>query len=219
MELFFNECSLHGQFLDIQNFESSLDTLMEIRRVAKKYDRELYCHRETIQAMVTHQLNLPQIIGSINKSKANALMGWLGRSGPFWEDARRHPADEYLECQGHIVTDTAIGECAYLRFSSKEAQMASIFPSNWNNTPLEVTWHRNTQPLQSENLINHFTADTLEAELQKAAPPITVMGPTCTLMPTTIGRPALLRRRILTAERKSFCISCSQKHLRPAKHA
>lgn len=172
MELFFNECSLHGQFLDIQNFESSLDSLMEIRRVAKKYNRELYCHRETIQAMVTHQLNLPQIIGSINRSKANALMGWLGRSGPFWEDARRHPADEYLECQGHVVTDTAIGECAYLRFSSKEAQMASIFPSNWNNTPLEVTWHRNTQPLQSENLINHFTADTLEAELQKAAPPL-----------------------------------------------
>ena len=172
MELFFNECSLHGQFLNIQKFESSLDALMALRRVAKKYDRELYCHREAMQAMVTHQLSLPQIIRSINRSKANALMGWLGGTGPFWDDARRHPIDEYLECQGEVVTDTAIGECAYLRFSNKEAQMASISPSNWNTALLEVTWHKSAQLHQSENLVNHFAVETLEAELQKAEPPL-----------------------------------------------
>lgn len=172
MELFFNECSLHGQFVDFQSFENSLDTLMEIRKTAKKYDRELYCHRETTQAMVTHELRLPQAIASINKNKATALMAWLGRAGPFWDDERRHPPGEYLECQHEVVTDTAIGECAYLRFSSTEAQLASISPSRWSTSLLEVYWLQNEQVNQCEGLLNHLSAETLETELKKVEPPL-----------------------------------------------
>ncbi|WP_212626436.1 hypothetical protein [Pseudomonas sp. PP3] len=172
MELFFNECSLHGQFADTQSFEDSLEVLMAMRGVARKYDRDLYCHRQLMQSMVTHQLNLPQTMRSLDRNKASALMGWLGRTGPFWEDTRRHPTEEYLECLNEVVTDTAIGECAYLSFLSKEAQLTSISPSGWSNSLLEVTWHRAELPTQSKNLINHFTAATLEAELQKAEPPM-----------------------------------------------
>lgn len=172
MELFFNECSLHGQFVDFQSFESSLDTLIEIRNIARKYGRELYCHRETMQAMVTHELSLPQAIRNINRNKASALMGWFGRTGPFWADVRRHPPGEYLECQNEVVTDTAIGECAYLCFSRIEAQLASISPSKWGASPLEVFWHKNEQLRQSEGLVNHFSAATLETELKKVEPPL-----------------------------------------------
>lgn len=172
MEILFNECSLHGQFPDARSFENSLDALMEMRNTAKKYDREIYCHRQLMYSMVTHQQSLPQIIGSIDRNKASALRTWFGRTGPYWNESRQHSPDEYFECQQEVVTDTAIGECAYLRFLKNEAQLTSISPSNWINSPINVTWHINEQPRQNENLLNHSTAETLELELKKVDPPL-----------------------------------------------
>lgn len=125
MELFFNECSLHGQFSDIPAFSLALDKLMHIRQVAKKYNLELYCHRNNQRAQITHHHLLLQAIQHLEKSKAQAFMGWFGRSGPYWDDDRRHANDEYYECLSEVVTDTAIGECAFLRFSEKPAQLIS----------------------------------------------------------------------------------------------
>ena len=171
MELFFNECSLHGQFPDIQAFIRALDILMGIRNTAKKYNRELYCHRNCQYATVTPQLTLPQAVQRIDKNKARVLMNWFSRTGPYWEDARQHSADEFLECQGQVVTDTAIGECAYLRFSDKQAQLASLAPSDWTGSQLDVVWHKDDEDNISETLINHVSVTTLEAELQSTAPP------------------------------------------------
>ncbi|WAB98752.1 hypothetical protein OSW16_03560 [Pseudomonas putida] len=172
MELFFNDCSLHGQFQDVGSFESSLDVIMAMRGLAKKYGREIYCHRGLMHSRVTDQLNLPQAMSAINRSKAIALVGWFSKAGPFWEDGRRHSPEEYLECSNEVVTDTAIGECAYLSFLSQAAQLASMTPSSWLSPLIEVTWHRNEQPAQVGSLVNHLGAATLELELQKAEKPL-----------------------------------------------
>lgn len=87
MELFFNECSLHGQFEDIEQFTSAIEVLMKMRQTAQKYNRVLYCHRNCMQSSVTHKLNLVQAIQLIDKNKTRALMGWFGRTGPYWEEA------------------------------------------------------------------------------------------------------------------------------------
>ena len=79
MDLLFNECSLHGQFQDAKSFECSLDILMGMRNTAKKYNREILCHRQLMHSMITHDLSLPQIIGCIDKNKAAALRMWIGR--------------------------------------------------------------------------------------------------------------------------------------------
>jgi hypothetical protein len=172
MDLFFNESSLHGQFPDIQDFVVALDVLMGMRQTAKKYNRELYCHRNCPQSAVTHQLTLPQAIQRIDKNKARVLMLWFGQTGPFWDDSRQHSDDEFFECNDHVVTDTAIGECAYLQLTSKSAQLASITPSAWDYSPLEVSWHRTDNDSISGTIINHVSAATLELELQRAEPPL-----------------------------------------------
>jgi hypothetical protein len=172
MDLFFNESSLHGQFPDIPTFVDALDALMAMRKMAKKYNRELYCHRSCQQAAVTHQLTLYQAIQRIDKNKARVLMAWFGRTGPYWEDVRQHSDDEYIECQGQVVTDTAIGECAYLKFSNKSAQLASMAPSSWTSASLPIIWHRNDDESLSETLINHVSVGTLDAVLLSAAPPL-----------------------------------------------
>ncbi|MDR9865164.1 hypothetical protein [Pseudomonas baetica] len=172
MEIIFNECSLHGQFNDVSSFENSLDILMEMRSTARKYDREIYCHRQLMHAMITNQLSLPQIIGSIDRNKASALKGWIGRTGPYWNEPRQHSSDEYFECREEVVTDTAIGECAYRQFLKCETQLTSISPSNWCNSPVQVIWHGDDQQNQIRNLVNHYTIETLETELKNFDSPI-----------------------------------------------
>lgn len=172
MDLFFNECSLHGQFPDIQAFEHSLDAVMEMRQIAKKYSRDLLCHRNCQLAAVTHQLLLPQAIQLIDKNKARVLMAWFCQTGPYWEDVRQHSNEEYFAYLDNVVTDTAVGECAYLRFIGKQAQIASMVPSDWRCSDLEVVWHRGDGSCIAETLLNHVGPDTLEKVLQEALPPI-----------------------------------------------
>ena len=172
MDLLFNECSLHGQFQDAKSFECSLDILMGMRNTAKKYNREILCHRQLMHSMITHDLSLPQIIGCIDKNKAAALRMWIGRTGPYWDDPRQHSSNDYFEYNREVVTDTAIGECAYRLIVKCKAQLISITPSNWSTSPIEVTWHSDDQPSQGEHLVNHYTTETLETELKKADPPI-----------------------------------------------
>lgn len=171
MELFFNECSLHGQFGAIEEFETALENLMEMRQTAIRFNRELYCNRNGINSKVTQGLTIHQVIKSIEKNKARAFMGWLSRTGPYWEDTRGHSEGEYFECQGEIVTDAAIGECAFCTFSNRQAQLVSITPSNWVNSPLNVSWDRDEGVISSQ-VINHISQATLEAELLKVKPPI-----------------------------------------------
>lgn len=172
MELFFNDCSLHGQFPDVQSFETALDILMSMRQLAKRYSRDLYCSRSCAQSTVTHQLTLSQAIQYIERNKVRALMGWFGRNGPYWDDVRQHSEGEYLECQGEVVTDTAIGECAHLRFSGGKAELVSLSPSQWEGSPLEVEWYKSNEEKCSAYLINHASTASLEATLLDSLPPL-----------------------------------------------
>ncbi|MCK0165743.1 hypothetical protein [Marinobacter sp. S6332] len=176
MELLFNECSLHGQFTDVQSFVTSLDVLMGMRQVAKRYGRELYCRRTCQQARVTHQLTLPQAIQYIEKDKVRALMGWFNRTGPYWEESQHHSGEEYLACQGELVTDTAIGECAHLQFSNRKAELVSLSPSQWTSTPLEVEWYKDDVGEWSVTLTNHTGIATLEAALLHSSPMLQSWG-------------------------------------------
>jgi hypothetical protein len=172
MELLFNELSIHGQFEDVQTFSTAIEKLMEIRIVAKKYNRELYCHRNCQNAVVIKKIPLNKAIQQLDRNKVRAVMGWLGQTGPYWEDGRLHSDNEYYECQQKIVTDTAIGECAFLLFSNREAQLVSMVKSDWGNSPLKVDWHTDNLEPKSIELTNHLSEFTLEAQLQLANPPL-----------------------------------------------
>lgn len=172
MELLFNELSIHGQFEDVKTFSAAIEKLMKIRSVVKKYKRELHCHRNCQNAVVIKQIPFNKAIQQLDKNTAKAVMSWLGQAGPYWEDGRLHSGNEYYECQQKIVTDTAIGECAFLLFSNREAQLVSMVKSDWDNSPLSVNWHRDNLEPKSIELTNHLSEFTLEAQLQLANPPL-----------------------------------------------
>ena len=98
VDLLFNDLSIHGQFPDVAAFRGAINRVMTMREVARsRYGRELQCHRNVAHAPVTRGLSMPQAVQGLSRDKRSALMQWLARSGPFWEDYRQHGSDDYLE--------------------------------------------------------------------------------------------------------------------------
>jgi hypothetical protein len=98
MELLVNDLSIHGQFTDIPSFYGAINRLMSMRNLCRKFGLDLYCHKNMAHAQVTNSLIMPQAIKSFSRSEQSALMQWLTKNGPYWEDYREHDANDYLEC-------------------------------------------------------------------------------------------------------------------------
>ncbi len=143
MDLLVNDLSVHRQFHDMASFRNALSRLMTIRNAAKRSGRQLQCHREFLKAMPMSGISMPQAIGNLESdSERRAAMSWLTRAGPFWGDRRGHGKDDWLECEGNIATDTAIGEAAFRNLHGVDCGLVSLVPSGWTFAPIDVTWRR-----------------------------------------------------------------------------
>lgn len=172
VDLLFNELSVHGQFPDVATFKVSIDRMMGIRSVIRRFGLDLYCHGNVANRQVTPDRIMRQVIGALDRNSQRALMGWLTRHGPFWEDVREHSGDEYLEYEETVVTDSAVGEAAYNRFHGVDQSVVSMDPSDWVSSPLTVTWVRDGQAPQVD-VPNFWNADALRTALEAASAPIT----------------------------------------------
>ena len=174
MDLLFNELSIHGQFPDLSTFRAAVDRVMTMRRLTTRFGRELYCHRNVANGRVTSEMTMPQAVQALDPNSRRALMSWLQRQGPFWEDARLHSGDDYLECiryDGEIVTDTAVGEAAYCCLHGRDRGLVSMDPSDWLFPLVPVDWHADDD-VRRVDVRNYWDADRLAAELDGAPPPL-----------------------------------------------
>ena len=178
MELFTNDLSIHGQFHDILSFRETLARLMAMRNAARRFGREVYCHRTLLTTNPMPNMTMQQALGRLASSERRAAMVWLTRGGPFWDDLRRHSADDYLECEDEIVTNSAVGEAAYRVLHEVDCGLVSVTPSNWDFSPVEVTWRRDAEGLDDKiaPLENWRDATGLEKTLQDNPPPLRSWG-------------------------------------------
>ena len=175
MDLLANDLSIHEQFHDRSSFRGGLERLMAMRSVAQRFGWDVYCHRGLLTANPMPNMSMQQAIGHLAvESERRAAMGWLTRGGPFWDDLRRHDVDDYLECQGEVVTESAVGEAAFRTLHSVECGLVSVTPSDWDFSPVEVTWRRDAEGLETQHthLDNWRDVVALEEILRNAAPPI-----------------------------------------------
>lgn len=172
MELLINDLSVNGQFPDIPSFKSAIVRVMAMRHLARKFGRELHCHRNLSHAQVTNDLTMPQVVQRLEQAEKSALMQWFTRHGPFWEDERFHGPDDYLECKDLIVTETAIGEVALRCFYGADSRLVSLVPSSWEDTPLSVWWRLTGDDDRAIKVENHVTYEDLEVALRSAPAPI-----------------------------------------------
>lgn len=179
MDLFANDLSIHGQFRDLSSFRDAFARLMAMREVARRFGREVYCNRALLTVEAMPRVSMPQALDRLPLNEKRSAMRWLTRGGgPFWDDLRQHDAGDWLECQGQVVTDTAVGEAAYRKLHRIECGLISAKPSDWNSSPLEVIWRQGVN--ESKNLCatleNWRDTATLENSLQQVAQPLQSWG-------------------------------------------
>lgn len=173
LEFLFNDLSIDRQFSDVQTFRSAIALVMTMRARARQYGRDIYCHRNVAHAYVTRDLTMPQVIQSFGRDEQRALMQWLTRYGPFWEDDRSHSSDHYLECNGQLVTDTAVGEAGFCCLHGIERRLISLSPSAWMYSPVRVSWKCDNSTDWDTEVINHWIVEEFENALRGAPTPIT----------------------------------------------
>jgi hypothetical protein len=172
VELLVNDLSLHGQFSDVASFRVAIGRLMAIREVARRFGRALHCHRSFAHARVTPTMTMPKAVQALTLEERRALLQWLNQHGPFWEDMRNHRPDDWLECNGSWVMDTAVGEAAWCCLNGIERDLVSLTPSNWQFSPVLVDWVSDSGVRKTVGVANHWDPTAIEAVLQAAAPPL-----------------------------------------------
>lgn len=158
MKLLFNELSIHGQFHDLEAFRRAVEMMMSVRNAARQFGLELQCHPNLADAQVMPGCPMQKAINTLTKEKRQDFLRWMTHRGSFWNNEQRHSGDDYMACNDKIVTDTAVGEAAYLRFHDILCHIVSINPSEWTYSPVKVDWH-NTETPESIDVCNHWNAD------------------------------------------------------------
>lgn len=141
LELLFNDCSLEGQFRNATEFGEAVGRIMAIRQTARRYGKEVHCHLNVATARVIGDLPMMQVAQFLNKDQSRALLQWMTKSGPFWDEDRQHGEDDWFAIGNLVVTDTAVGEAAYCVLHGTPRALVSASPSSWLATPLEIEWH------------------------------------------------------------------------------
>ena len=165
MDLLFNDLSIDGQFPNVAAFRASIGRVMAMRQIARqRHGRDLQCHPNVAHASVTGDLSMQEAVGGLGGEMEKALMQWLARSISDWGDYRRHGEDDYLECKGEVVTDTAVGEAAYRIFHGTGCGLVSMDPSSWLFSPLSVEWYE-SESSRSADVPNYWEVDGLTVAL------------------------------------------------------
>jgi PAS domain-containing protein len=162
-----NDLSLHGQFPTAKDFEEAIGRVMKIRRIADGFGREVFCHRNLLQSLVSKNRTLHETLLDIPLEKKRAIMPWLTKRGPFWDDIREHGANEYLECNGEIVTDTAVGEAGWCCLHGIDRALVSVSPSDWEFAPVVVQLTEDERKETAE-VGNHWLPEKLRSFLESA---------------------------------------------------
>jgi hypothetical protein len=170
MELLTNDLSLNGQFPDLASFRIAIERVITMRRLAGRFGRALHCHRNMAYARVTATVSMPQAIQVFALEQRRVLVSWLHQYGPFWEEARVHGPNEYLECNGDVVTDTAVGEAGYCRLHGVDSRLVSLRPSPWEFSPVAVSWVPDFGDPRTVDVPNYVDPQTLEQALRLAPP-------------------------------------------------
>lgn len=178
MEIFLNDQSLHGQYVDGAAFKRSLDRIMAMRALAKRFDRDVHCHSAILTRDVLHGVSLQRVVGALPLDQRRAVMWWLTKGGPFWWCDRRHGGDDYLESKGDLVTESAVAEAAFRTLVDVECTLMSFSPSDWNQSPIKVIWRREAEGFDDESVAveNFWTVGSLEKRLVGAMAPIQTWG-------------------------------------------
>ncbi len=145
---------------------------MAMRSLIRKASFQLYCHRNLAQSPIGTGLDFRQGVSSLPQAERGVVLTWINQQGPFWDDRREHGPDDWLESRGDVVTDTALGEAAFLLLNGVERHLISFAPSDFNHDPLVVDWVRTDQDPKQARIRNYWDVAALQRFLESSPRPI-----------------------------------------------
>jgi hypothetical protein len=113
--------------------------------------------------MVQSGQTVRQAIGSLSKDQKFQILAWLNKNGPFWDRPALHDPEEYFECQGELVTKTALGEAAYLTHEGANPVVVSLPNSRYTSPTLTVTCDLGKGETIPVQVTNTFTLESVES--------------------------------------------------------
>ena len=173
MHLFFNELSLQHQCPTQDAFNEAVQHIMRLRRIALKYERRIYCHRQITAIEVSPSKSMQQAVQQLDMNIRRAFMQWITATGPFWDDDRQHSPGEYFELDdGTIITDTGLGEAAYRVHNDEPSSTVSFTNDTWGQDYVSVRWHT-TDDIVTIKVDNYHAHEHLDVQLERIDPPPT----------------------------------------------
>ena len=167
MDFSFNELSLEGVSAEDKAFKQGIDQVMNIRQLLRRLDRDLYCSHSIGATLMADGKNIYQAVSVWNVERRRALLGWLTKFGPFWEDIRKHSEDDVFAYKDSIVTGSAVGEVAFLCSLGLDWRLVSFAPSSWEFSPVPVDWYKSDEERISIDVINYWTFDQIKSGLDE----------------------------------------------------
>lgn len=113
------------------------------------------------------QKAVAQAFGS-DRDQLRAVQRWLSMQGPFWDDERRHSAEDYFECEGDVVTDTAVGEVAHRCHRGDDHHLVSFPSPKWKDPLITVLWHDEHEQVENIEVRNYWRRESVEKALEAA---------------------------------------------------
>jgi hypothetical protein len=173
MELVVNDLSLHGQYAERAQLQMALQRVLQIRDIARRFGRSVLCQRQLVQRAAIGSRSMREVVGELPLELRRALLSWLDRLGPYWEDERAHDEDQWLEERDRIVTGHAIAEAAFRVAHGLNPALVSFAPSDYNHTPIQVRWLHGHSAATDIEVSNHWDPAEVEVALKTAEPPVT----------------------------------------------
>lgn len=167
MDFSFNELSLEGVSAEDKAFKQGIDQVMNIRQLLRRLNRDLYCSHSIQSTLMVDGKNIYQAISLWDIEPRRALLGWLTKFGPFWEDIRKHSEDDFFAYKDLIVTGSAVGEVAFLCSHGLDWRLVSLAPSSWEFSPVPVDWYKSDEESTSMDVINYWTFDQIKGALDE----------------------------------------------------
>ena len=176
MDLLANDLSFHGQFHETASLRGAFGRLMAMREASRRHGRDVYCGRALLTANVAPGMTMQQALQRFSEAQRRSVLSWMASKGPFWDDTRRHTPDDWLAIQDKLVTDSALGEAAFCNLHGHACGLVSVTPSNWDFSPVVVSWRRGDAGLAVLHAEVENWRDVVELEEQLRNTPPSVQS-------------------------------------------
>jgi len=168
MRIFFNELSIEGQFNSVHDFKSSFFEVMEMRKKANQFGYKLECSKSIFERLVTVNRYFPTVLDDFSKDEKRAILLWVSKQGPFWQEKQSHGENDYVTVDGNeeIFNGDIICEACVINLNNiSYSSLVSITPSSWCMNPINAIYHFDDENSENVTISNYWEFEPFTAFL------------------------------------------------------